>query len=461
MNKYARDVTGSPIKMLLVRMTLPSIVGMLGLTIFNIADTYFIGKLGTVELAAISFTFPLVLFFGSLSLGLGIGIMALFSRAVGTRNIREEKRLATAGLMLAMVLSSLIAIVGFFTIRPVFHLLGAGEDLMPHILAYMRVWYLGSVFLVFPMIGDHILRGLGDTKTPSLVMLACAVSNILLDPLLIFGLGPFPAMGVMGAAVATVFSRMIGTGVTLWIQIHREHLISFRGLTLRDLLAEWKAILYLGLPNSVVKMILPLAIGIFTAILARYGHETVAAYGVATRIEGFLLSAVHALGITAAVFVGQNLGAQRPPRVRQGVYWLNVYSVLYGLAVYALVALTGKYLGAFFSDSSQVQNKVRMYLLIVPVGYGFFAMAQIASSILNVLRKPLYAAAISIIQVFAVSVPMALLLAPLWQAEGVFVAISLSHVAAGILALGLMRNRLNPALKAMNQTTPPHQYPAP
>ena len=446
MNKRVTHVTQSPIKPLLVKLTIPSIFGILGLMIFNIVDTYFVAKLGTDQLAAISFTFPLVILFGSLTLGLGTGIMVLFSRAAGSHDIQEQRRLATSGLILAVLVASLITIIGFVTIKPAFRLMGAGDDVMPYIINYMRIWYMGAVFIVIPMMGDHILRGLGDTKTPSYVMLTCAVVNVALDPILIFGFGPVPAMGITGAAIATVFARMITMVVSLWIQIRREHLISFKCITVASMLAEWKGILFLGLPNSVVKMIVPIAIGIFTAILSRFGNEVVAGYGVATKIEGFAMSVIHAMGITAAVFVGQNLGAKQGHRVRHGIRWLNIYSILYGIGVFVVVAIGGRYLGAFFSDSAEVQRVIGRYLLIVPIGYGLWAVAQMSSSILNVLHRPLHAGMISLIQMFVFNVPLAFVLAHFWQMNGVFVSIAAANIATGLLALFIIHRQIKPVL---------------
>jgi Na+-driven multidrug efflux pump len=152
----------------IIKITIPSVVGMLGLMIFNVVDTYFVGRLGSIELAAISFTFPVIMVINSVVFGVGTGTMALFSRAVGKHNIEEERLLATSSLALGVLLSILVGILGFITIDPVFRLLGAGDDLMPYIRTYMRIWYMGSAFMVIPMLGDSILRGLGDTFTPAL-----------------------------------------------------------------------------------------------------------------------------------------------------------------------------------------------------------------------------------------------------------------------------------------------------
>lgn len=438
MKKKRLSIITDTIPPLLIKLTLPSIVGMLGIMIFNIVDTYFIGQLGITELAAISFTFPVVIVIGSFTLGLGTGVMALFSRAVGSHDVEEEQRLATSSLILGILLSFIIGIVGWFTIEPLFSLLGADATLMPYIVTYMRIWYLGICFIVVPMIGDHVLRGLGDTVTPSFVMLTCAIVNAVLDPILIFGLGHFPKMGIAGAAIATVFARLITMVVSLYLQIFRDHLISLKALSYRIMLEKWKKVVFLGIPNAAVKMIMPIGIGVFTAILARYGNETVAGYGVAAKIEGFVMATCYAMAITAAVFVGQNLGAHKMERVAEGIWWLKIYSILYGVLTFVVLALTGRYVGAFFNANPVVQKTVFLYLIIVPASYGFYAIIQIGTSVLNALHKPLHAGILSVVQILIINIPLALLFSSLWGTIGVFSSIGLTYILAGIITLYLM-----------------------
>ena len=181
------------IKQILIKMTIPMIFGMLGIIAFNLADTYFVGKLGTVQLAALTFTFPVVLVINSINHGLGIGTSVVISRVVGENNHKKINRLSTDSLSLGIVFSIIAVIIGELTIEPLFRMLGADNSTMPYIIKYMRIWYAGAPFIVIPMIGNNVIRALGDTKTPSIVMMVSAATNIILDPILIFGFGPFPS----------------------------------------------------------------------------------------------------------------------------------------------------------------------------------------------------------------------------------------------------------------------------
>ena len=333
-----------------IRMTLPSIVGMLGIMIFNIVDTYFVGQLGSVELAAISFTFPVVMILGSLVHGIGTASMTLFSKAAGQNNFEREKVLATSTLTLGITISVIMSLLGFILIQPLFTTMGADDQLLPYIVDYMTIWFMGAGFMVIPMLGDSILRGLGDTFTPAFVMMTAALLNIVLDPLLIFGIGPFPAMGIRGAALATVVSRGMTAVVSILIQVFREHLLTFRGFTISGLWGSWKQLFHIGLPNSAVKAITPLGTAFFTAILARFGYQVVAGFGVATKLESIFLALVNAFSITTIVFVGQNLGAGNFGRTRRGIRTIVTILFGLGLGVAVFFFFGGKVLAALFNE---------------------------------------------------------------------------------------------------------------
>ncbi len=425
----------------LIRITIPSIIGMFGMMIFNIVDTYFVGKLGAIELAAISFTFPVVMVISSLVFGIGVAAMALFSRAAGQQNFQEEQMLATSTLTLGISISAVMGLIGYFSIDPIFRLLGADDTLMPHITAYMRVWFMGAAFMVIPMLGDSILRGLGDTFTPAFVMMTSAMLNVFMDPLLIFGIGPFPALGVQGAAIATVASRAVSAIISILIQAFRERLLTINGMSVRKAWIYWKRLLHIGLPNSAVRAISPLGTAVFTSILARYGHEVVAGYGVAAKLESVFLAIINAFSITATVFVGQNLGAGNGKRVRTGIRFMNLILMGLGLAVAAAFFFAGNSLAGLFNEDPTVRQTTALYLRIVPVGYGFLAFTQIGASILNVYHRPFLAGGLSLVQIAGIGVPSAYLFSFLMGVHGVFIAILASFVLTGIITLLVQRQQ--------------------
>jgi putative MATE family efflux protein len=181
---------------------------MMGMVIFNLTDTFFLGRLGVKPLAAISFTFPVIMFLNGIGQGIGIGTSSLVSRHVIIAHRDEIRTMASSALLLGLLVVIFFVLFGMLTTRPLFSLLGASGEILEYVHDYMSIWYLGVPFVVLPMVGNNIVRATGDTFTPGIIMLTSAVINAVLDPLLIFGIGPFPEMGMKGASMAAQSSRM-------------------------------------------------------------------------------------------------------------------------------------------------------------------------------------------------------------------------------------------------------------
>ena len=170
-----------PVGKPIMSLMLPMMIGMIALVSYNIVDTWFIGQLGTLELAAVAFTFPVAFIVNALSIGLGIGTTSVASRLFGKNEIEEIQRITTHAALLSVGVGLCVVALGVATIEPVFRLLGADDTTLPIIERYMSIYYFGGVFLIVPMIGNSVLRASGDAKTPSLLMTAGAIANIILD----------------------------------------------------------------------------------------------------------------------------------------------------------------------------------------------------------------------------------------------------------------------------------------
>jgi len=426
----------------LVRLAGPMVLGILGMIVFNLMDTWYVGRLGTIELAALSFTFPVVLIVSSIAHGLGVGMTAAVSRAVGGEDLQKQRDLITWGLILAFFIVVFFVIIGQLTIAPVFRMLGADEQTIPVITEYMRIWYWGVIFVVIPMVGNSAIRGLGDTKTPSMVMLTAAVINTILDPLLIFGLGPFPALGVSGAAIATVFARATTFTVALYILIKREKVFIPARRPFSKISEAWKEILHVGIPNALAKIIIPLGTGFITSMIAVYGRNAVAGFGVASKLEMFALLPVQALISVIPVFIGQNLGAGRNDRVKRGLALSGLFSLFYGAAAYLLLFLLGRTIGRLFNDNTEVVGIIALYMKIVPAAYLAYALMQLAGTSLSVMKKPVLSALISLTQIFAVYLPLAFAGSKLLGIAGIFAALAVSWLIIGIPAFLLTRRSI-------------------
>jgi len=426
----------------LLNLAGPMVLGMLGLIIFNLVDTYFVSLLGTNQLVALSFTFPVVLVINSIALGIGQGTAAMVSRAAGASATAKLKQYATESLTLGVCVVAIFVIIGLFTIEPLFNFLGATEQVMPYIKEYMEIWYLGMVFVVIPMVGNNSIRALGDTKTPSLVMLVAALANSLLDPIFIFGLGPIPALGVRGAALATVLSRMITFAVALYILIYREKIVSIRLMAWKTRLLAWKDILYIGIPNTMTKIIQPLGISIITKLLSTEGLYAVAAYGVASKVERFALIFIMSVAVVMTPFTGQNYGAGRLDRVHEGIKSSMRLVIGSSIIVWIFLFVFSRDIGGIYTSDSEVLNTITYYLKVVPLFYGAYGTIQIAVSVLNGLNMPFKGAMLGIGQMFLVYVPLAYLVRPEMGYKGVFASLAVSYLLIAYIAVVVLKNTI-------------------
>ncbi len=433
MSKNKRvNVTEGSVNKVLRDLTIPMIFGVLGMVAFNLADTYYVSQLGTAKIAALSFTFPVVLIVNSITLGIGIGAAAVISKAFGENEKEKVKRLSTDSLLLGLFISLFTITIGLVTIKPLFTLMGAKSDTMPYIQQYMSIWYMGVPFVVVPMIGNNAIRALGDTKTPSTVMFFAALMNIILDPLLIFGIWIFPEMGVRGAALATVISRGLTFVFSIYILVFREKVIVIKKIPLKTILTSWKAILFIGMPNAIAKMIIPIGTGIITGIIAQYGSAAVAGYGIATKMEFFLVSLLRALIAIMPIFVGQNFGAKKFDRIKKGFLSGEKFSFLYGIILYILLLVFARPLALLFTHDETVIEIIITYLKIIPLSYSFMGIVLLVNGVYNALQKPLKAASVNLIQMLVIYVPLAVVASKYFGINAVFLCLVFSYVLVSI-----------------------------
>ena len=414
-------------------MMAPMVIGLMVLITNSLVDAYFVSQLGSAPLAAVSYAFPVSFIVGAIAMGLGTGTSSLASRLFGAGNQEKVRQIATHSMLLGLIAGLCVVIFGLLTLEEVFSLLGADEQTMPFVKDYMEIYYWGGIFLVIPMIGNAVLRAGGDAKTPSVLMASTAVINAVLDPILIFGWFGFPALGIKGAALASVLANVVFLIASLSILIFRENLIQFRKNTVAAILHSWNQILHVGLPAIASNLIVPMSSALVTALISSFGQSAVAAYGLAGRLEAFIIIIFMALGGAIAPFVGQNYGAQEFDRLKQGFVFCVAFSFIYALFCIGFFILSVDTLLGFFTTDPEVIKTAKIQLLYCPWGYGFLGLAVIANGSFNAVGKPMPAMTISIGRTLLVYVPLAYWLASSMGIRGVFIAQVLANLLAGIV----------------------------
>jgi len=434
MSRSANLTTG-PISKTLTRLTLPMVAGFAAGITFNLVDTIYVGRLGTESLAAISFTFPVVMLIVSLSVGLGLGAGSTISRAIGRGNTHRVRRLATDGLTLAMSLTIVFVTIGMLTIRPLFTLLGATPDILELIHQYMIIWYPGMLFVIIPMMGNHAIRATGDTLYPGMIMVVGSMTNLILDPLLIFGLLGFPRMELAGAALATVIARSVTLVMSLYILTRREHMIDFSFPRIREMIRSWKDILYIGIPAAATNLLFPLSMGVVTYLASRFGPEAVGAVGAGLRIESFAFIVIIALSTAMVPFTGQNWGAGRFDRVYDGLMHSHRFTVWWGMGCWILFVVFARPIASLFSRDPIVIAYIVIYLFIMPAGLSLQGVFQVIGATLNAINRPIDSAVLNVIRMFVFYIPLTLLGTFLFGFPGIIGGIALTNIITGFMGL--------------------------
>ncbi|MBF4336646.1 MATE family efflux transporter [Vibrio anguillarum] len=434
----------APIPNVLSQMTIPMIFGLIAILMFNLVDTFFISLLGTESLAAISFTFPVTFAVNCITMGIGIGLSTSIGRLLGQGDAKNAARFSSHGVLLAVVLVTFASILGLLTIKPLFLLLGATDDLIPLIEQYMQVWYLTIPLLVIPMAGNSAIRATGDTKTPAKIMMLAGCINGLLDPMLIFGYGPFPELGIQGAAIASAFSWLGALCGSLYVLIKREKLLAWPYFP--TLWHDWQQILKVGTPAALSNAMNPLSGALLMIMLASHGTAAVAAYGAAQRIESILILVLMSLTSALTPFMAQNIGAKNIERSFAGLFLSMRFSIVFQLMIFAMMVPLSIPLSALFSQEPSVRDLLWHYLLVVPLSYGFQGIVMMLVSGLNALHQPMRAFQWSVMRLFVFTLPAAWLGSYLYDVEGLFIGIAAGNTLGGLLgyyyALRLKRTYL-------------------
>ncbi len=437
------DLTTGSIKKHFVKLVLPTIGGMLAFTIFNLTDTYFVSKLGTESLAAMGFTFPIVMIVGSISSGMSIGSASVLSRAVGRKDEKLMKRTATDGIILSVLSVIIMSIIGLLTMDEVFTLLGANEATLPLVKEYMTIYYISIIAVVMPPVSDSSMRAVGDMFRPFIVMTICAFTNIILDPIFIFGWFGLPAMGIRGAALATAISRSIGMVATLSFLHFHHGLLDLKPAKLSDMLASWRNILHVGIPGAIIRLFPQILRSILTALAATVGGTiAVAAIAVGTRVESFAFVISGAVGTTIVPMVGQNFGAKKAKRVEQIRITKNLIAIFYGLVTFIIALFFAKPLIKIFSSDPEVINLTVIYLRIILFASMGLNLYNWTGQELNAIGKPKWSLIINGIGTFLVLIPAVYIGARLNGFVGMILGLCIGQLLLGSVSVKIGKDVL-------------------
>lgn len=435
MAREKRDLTQGSIPCNLVALALPLVAANLLQTTFNIVDMLFVGRLGPAAIAAVSLAGVITMFLMTIAIGLATGTQAMISRFIGARDRQQAEVVAIQSLFLGIFSSFFLSIIGLFLSQFLLELVGAKGEVLSLGKGYLQIMFSGiyTVFLLFLV--SAIFQGVGNTVTPMKILLFSTVSNIVFDPLLIFGIWFFPHWGVNGAAAATVTARGLGmlTGIYLLFKGKSGIYLHLQKVRI-DLGMMWR-IIRIGLFASLQAILRNISQIVVARIVASFGTYAIAAYGIGMRVRMVVMMPGFGLAAATAVLVGQNLGAKNPQRAEKSGL---ISSLLYGLFMVFTGSLFHIFAQPIISAFNPQPDVVRIgvnYLHVLTLSFVFLGIAIVLSRAMNGAGDTISPMVITGFTLLILRIPLCLFLSDRVGTTGIWVGLAISDLANGLLTL--------------------------
>jgi putative MATE family efflux protein len=430
-----RDYTAGSLHRNIWLLAVPMVLEMGLVSLFRVADMFWVGKLGPEALAAITIGENVRWALSGLAMGQGIGGLAVVARRIGEKDERAANHATLQAVLLALGITILIGAAGFLLSKPLLLLLGARPDVLPQGLVFLQVTFAGLTgFLMVPVV-NSLLRGAGEARLALTVRVLAYGLGLVVEPVLIFGWGPLPALGVAGAALALVGSQWLGFLLQLAVLLSgRAHIrLDVRNLRL-DPRLMWH-IFRIALPSTVQMTLRSFSRATLLGVVAVYGTFAVAAYGVAARVFMTVFVPGFGLGNAAATLVGQNLGADKPDRAGRSAWLIASYNVLLMLACVIVIVPLAEPIVATFNDTPEVVALGAQALRIFAVGYLFSALGSVLARGLDGAGNTVPAMVINLLTLWGLQIPLAWILSQAlgWGTTGLWAGISVANVANGVI----------------------------
>lgn len=405
-----------PVRKLLISMSLPMMASMLVQALYNIVDSIFVSRVSEAALTAVSISFPIQNLMISLGVGIGVGVNALLSKSLGEGNQKHAQRIALQGIFIELICCLIFILIGFFAMDVFFRgqtndaeIIALGKD-------YLSICCIFSVGLFAQLIFERLLQATGRTMLSMISQCTGAITNILCDPLLIFGVPALgiPAMGVTGAAIATVFGQIVGGIVAIILNVRKNKELRF---AVRGFRVEGKvcgSILYIGIPSAIMGSIgsfMTYGVNKILFAFGEIGKTAAAVFGIYFKLQSFVFMPVFGLNNGMVPIVSFNYGARRADRILQTVRLSAIYAVSIMAVGMAVVQLIPGQLLLLFDASEHMLRIGVPALRIISLCFVFAGFTIVCSSVFQALGNSFFSMIMSITRQLAVLLPAAYVLA--------------------------------------------------
>ncbi|HEY4303304.1 MAG TPA: MATE family efflux transporter [Gemmatimonadaceae bacterium] len=429
----AQLVSGS-LRRTILRVALPAVASSLLMTLFSSVDAFWVGtRIGSAGLAAVSTSLFWIWAIISLAEMIGVGLTSVAARRFGEGRVAEAAHLAGDGTIFAFALGVVIAIAGSLALPWLLSLMELPADVAVLATRYLRTYLIGTPLIYGFFAVDATFRASGDTRTPFVLLLASVAITLLLDPALMLGLGPFPKLGIAGAAIATISTR--GAAFVMGATIaHRRRLVHFGAVSL----ARVWSVCRVGLPTAVTGITFSVIYVLLTRTVGRFGTPALAAVGIGHRVESWLFMIGVGFGAATAAIVGQNLGAGKTDRASRAAWMATGYCTLLGAVAFVLEFFIPRQFASLFTEDPAVIAEAVKYLRIASI-------SQLAICTEIVLEGALGGAGetvppmLSSTALTALRIPLAGWAASRWGSIGIWWVISLTAIGRAVAMATLWR----------------------
>ena len=402
-----------PVGKLLANMSLPMMASMLVMALYNIVDSIFVARISEDALAALSLAFPVQNMMIAVSVGIGVGINAVLSRALGAKDQKAVSRTSGSGALLLTLCSLIFVVLGIVAIRPFFAAQTSSETIIEYGVTYTSIVTIGCSGLFIQVLCERLLQSTGRAVLVMVMQTVAAVVNIVLDPILIFGLLGLPAMGVAGAALATIIGQWIGAVVGVYFNLRMNPDLSMDRRALKPHGATIRRILVIGIPSVIMQSIGSVMNFCMNQILIAFSSTAVAVFGVYFKLQSFIFMPIFGLNNASVPIVAYNYGAKRADRMMQAVRYSVAAAV--GIMVVGMVmfqAIPDKLL-LFFDASPELMRVGVPALRIISIHFPLAGVCIGCGAVFQALGFSLYSMVISLIRQLVVLIPCAYLIGTL------------------------------------------------
>jgi putative MATE family efflux protein len=435
------DFTDGPIGRAIVLLAVPMVLEMVMESIFAVADVFYVSRLGPDAIATVGLTESMLTLIYTVAMGLSIGVTATVARRIGEKHPDGAARAAVQGLVLGAIVALPIAIVGVSFAPELLRLMGASSSVIATGSNYTRIMLGTNVVIVFLFLINAIFRGAGDAAIAMRVLWLANAVNLILDPCLIFGLGPFPRLGVQGAAVATSIGRGVGVGYQLYRLFRAEGRVRVRRAHLRIDPAAMRGVLRLSGTGTVQVLVGTASWVGLVRILSSFGSDAVAGYTIGVRIIMFALLPSWGVSNAAATMVGQALGATKPDRAERAVWTAGFYNMIFLGTVGLLFVLFATPLTGLFTQDPAVHPIAADCLRVVSFGFLFYAYGMVLTQSFNGAGDTRTPTLLNLLCFWLWEIPLAYLLSQWagWGPRGVFTAVTVAFSTLAVASALVFR----------------------